>query len=183
MLKNLYLICGKSGSGKTTLVNTLSNDFGYKVLRSYTTRKPRHQSDTDHIYSSVSDYMNAKEKCRIIASTVFNHSYYWATLQQLEDSDLYVIDKIGIETLKAQYNGNRKIVVIYLDVDSGTRIQRMKLRGDKDFMIWERIMHDNEAFEGIEEISDFIVGGNRKENDVLQTVSEIISKCEMVNTI
>lgn len=181
MLNNLYLICGKSGSGKTTIVNALSREYGYKILQSYTTRKPRHSRDVDHIYSSVSDYMSAKEKNQIITSTVFDHSYYWSTIHQLENSDLYVIDKAGIETLRNQYRGDRKTVVIYIDVDVENCLKRMKLRGDNNVRIWERIRHDGEAFRGIEEISDFIVDGDREIKNVVDTISEIISKCEAVN--
>ena len=92
MLNNIYLICGKSGSGKTTVVEKLEQDCGYHVLKSHTTRKPRHPNDTDHIYSEISDYMIAKENNTIMASTVFDHNYYWATREQLDDCDLYVID-------------------------------------------------------------------------------------------
>jgi guanylate kinase len=181
MLKNLYLICGKSGSGKTTLVDALSDKYGYSVLQSHTTRKPRHPNDTDHIYSEISDYMQAKDNSQIIAETVFDHYYYWATVQQLEQSDLYVIDKTGIESLQQKYSGDRNMVVIYIDTDSETCINRMKQRGDKDIVILDRLGNDIKAFDGIEHIADFIVDGNTEKEDVIISVTKIITDCEQVD--
>ena len=178
MLKNIYLICGKSGSGKTTVVEKLEQNYGYAVLKSYTTRKQRHPNDTDHIYSDISDYMAAKEENNIIASTVFDHNYYWATTEQLNNSDLYVIDKYGIESLYEKYHGSRHLVVIYIDVDNDECITRMKKRGDKDSVIWERVKHDASAFIGIDKLSDFIIDGGKE--DVWKTVADIIEKCEKV---
>ena len=178
MLKNIYLICGKSGSGKTTVVEKLEQNYGYAVLKSYTTRKQRHPNDTDHIYSDISDYMAAKEENNIIASTVFDHNYYWATTEQLNNSDLYVIDKYGIESLYEKYHGSRHLVVIYINVDNDECITRMKKRGDKDSVIWERVKHDASAFIGIDKLSDFIVDGHKE--DVWKTVVDIIEKCEKV---
>jgi guanylate kinase len=183
MLKNLYLICGKSGSGKTTLVDALADKYGYSVLQSHTTRKPRHPNDTDHIYSEISDYMQAKDDGQIIAETVFDHYYYWATVQQLEQSDLYVIDKTGIESLQQKYSGNRKIVVIYIDTDSETCINRMKQRGDKDIVILDRLGNDIKAFDGIEHIADFVVDGNTEKEDILTNVARIITVCEEINIL
>ena len=179
MLNNIYLICGKSGSGKTTVVEKLEQDYGYHVLKSHTTRKPRHPNDTDHIYSEISDYMIAKENNTIMASTVFDHNYYWATRDQLEDCDLYVIDKNGIESLHEKYDGSRQLVVIYIDVDSEECISRMKKRGDNNSDVWERAKHDTEAFKDIEHLSDFIVDGNKE--DVWKIIADIIAKCEEVN--
>lgn len=181
MLKNIYLVCGKSGSGKTTIVEKLEQNYGYAVLKSHTTRKPRYPNDTDHIYSDISDYMVAKENDDIIASTVFDHNYYWATIEQLNNCDLYVIDKAGIESLYKKYNGNRQLIVIYIDVDNDECITRMKKRGDKDTVVWERVKHDEEAFKDIEKLSDFIIDGNKDKNVVLTTVSQIISDCERVS--
>ena len=97
MLKNLYLICGKSGSGKTYVTEKLHNEYGYAILKSYTTRKPRHPSDDDHTYVTLSDYYDAQSDGVIAADTCFDHNFYWSTIEQLNASDLYVIDKAGIE--------------------------------------------------------------------------------------
>lgn len=178
MLKNLYLICGKSGSGKTYVADKLRNERGYSILKSYTTRKPRHESDDDHIYVSVSDYYATKETGEIAAATYFNHNFYCATRDQLSSSDLYVIDKDGIESLKELDGFNRNIVVIYIDTSEDVRMKNMRLRGDSSSKIGERLSHDEAAFKGIEDLADFIVDGDDMNKWVI--VGGIIDDCEEV---
>lgn len=178
MLKNIYLIAGKSGSGKTTVVEQLAFKYGYKILSSYTTRPKRHKNDIDHTYVNISDYMKAKESGDIVASTVFNNQYYWATKDQIESSDLYVIDKNGIENLKECYKGDKRLIIIYIDTDDEECIRRMKIRGDSESAIWSRVKHDADAFHGIERLADFIVDGNKINTWCF--IESIISDCERI---
>ena len=114
----------------------------------------------------------------IAASTVFNHQYYWSTLPQIEENDLYVIDKIGIESLKESYHGQRKLIVIYIETDPEECIFRMRKRGDNNLAILDRVQHDFHAFEGIEELSDFIIDGDRAIYEVADQLYDIIQYCE-----
>ena len=49
-MKNIYCIAGPSGSGKTTIAEELKKRYGMKVLESYTTRAPRYEGETGHIF-------------------------------------------------------------------------------------------------------------------------------------
>lgn len=178
MLKNLYLICGKSGSGKTYIVDKLNEKYGYVALQSYTTRLKRCEYDTDHIYVNISDYYNDKENNMIAVDTCFDNNLYWARKEQLPVSDLYVIDKKGIETLKQATYINRPLVVIYLDVSNKRRIYNMRLRGDNKLKINKRLINDEKMFKGIETLADFII--NTDEDNKWVTVKNIIDKCEEI---
>ena len=153
--KNLYCIVGESGSGKTTLVDKLSEMFGYKVLRSYTTRAPRHEGDTDHTFISFEEYGNLQNK---VATAEFNGAFYCATAEQVEEADLYVIDMHGVKELKEKYKGDKEIVVIYINTPLDVRLDRMLKRGDGD-KAWERLKHDYEAFRGVRGIADYTING------------------------
>ena len=59
-------------------------------------------------------------------------------------------------------------------------MKRMRMRGDTSKSIRERIDNDEEAFKDIEELSDFIIDGNKDKNAVLNTIYQIISDCERV---
>ena len=176
MLKNLYLICGKSGSGKTYVTEKLHDEYGYAILKSYTTRRRRHPSDDDHTYVTLSDYYDAKSDGIIAASTCFDHNFYWSTIEQLNTSDLYVIDKAGIDSLKKLSNVKKNVVVIYVNTSEDIRIENMKLRGDTSNKIYERLKHDEAAFNGIEHLADFIIDGDNMNKWVI--VKDIIDKCE-----
>lgn len=154
--KNLYCIVGESGSGKTTIVDKLEETFGYKVLKSYTTRPPRNEGDTDHTFISLEEYGDLQNK---VATCEFNGNFYCATAEQIEDSDLYVIDCAGIKELKEKYKGEKEIVVIYINTPMNIRLERMLKRGDEVDKAWDRLKHDYDAFRGVEGLADYILNG------------------------
>lgn len=151
-IKNLYCIIGKSGVGKTTSVDRLANEYGYKVLRSYSTRKPRHEGDADHTFISVKEYDELQNK---IASCEFNGNFYAATAEQIEESNLYVIDCKGVKELKENYKGDKRIIVIQLTTTIEECLNRMLNRGDSEDKAWDRLRHDYTAFKEADELSDY----------------------------
>ena len=177
MLKNLYLICGKSGSGKNYVVEKLHEMYGYKVLCSYTTREPRYESDNEHIYKKFFNYLHDKQDDLIATDTYFDGNFYWARKEQLNTSDLYIIDKKGIEKLK-ELKYIRPFIVIYIDLDEDKRIENMKKRGDDNMAIYKRLTNDKDMFNGIEQLADFIVNGDN--DNKWRTIKNIIDKCEKI---
>ena len=101
-VKNLYCIVGESGSGKTTIVDRLDEVFGYRVLKSFSTRQPRHEGDTDHTFITLEEYAELPDK---VATAEFNGNFYCAIAKQVEESELYVVDKQGLIELKEKYKG------------------------------------------------------------------------------
>ena len=151
-IKNLYCIIGKSGVGKTTAVDRLSEECGYKVLKSYSTRLPRHKDDVDHTFISLKEYADLKNK---IACCEFNGNFYAATAEQVEESNLYVIDCHGVKELKENYKGDKKIIVIQLTATIEECLNRMLKRGDSEDKAWDRLKHDYTAFKDADELSDY----------------------------
>lgn len=159
-MKYLYLVVGESGSGKTTICNYLTKHYGLKQLDSYTTRPPRNPKETGHIFVSSSEFDTLRDQ--MVAYTEFNGYEYCATAQQIEDSDLYVIDPHGIEELKEAYKGDKPFKIIFIDAPLEIRYIRMKERALKDGMEFteaveaalDRITNDVEAFYDIRHNAD-----------------------------
>ena len=86
----VFLIVGESGSGKDSLVNQLCINKCRKQVISYTTRPRRENEGDTHIFISPSDV--SKYKNEMIAYTRIGNFEYFATLSQLYNSDVYVID-------------------------------------------------------------------------------------------
>lgn len=139
----LILLVGKSGSGKTTLANELEKRCGLKQLRSYTTRKPRYQGETGHIFLSEKEFDGLEG---IVAKTVFDGNRYAATKEQVDHADIYVIDVQGVKELLQKYKGRKEIKIVYLDVPAYIRFWRMVRRGDSLLQVVKRIFHDRKAF-------------------------------------
>lgn len=139
------LIVGRTASGKSTLAKNLE-DLGAKILKSYTTREQRNESDTDHIFITKEEAKTFKNKA---ARTVINGNEYFATLEQLEDSDFYIIDPCGIETF-LETMPDTKFEVIYVNTEKSLRKKRFMERGatEEDFLARDNA--ENEQFTDFE---------------------------------
>ncbi len=147
-MHNVFCFIGKSGSGKTTVAEELSQ-YGYKQLISYTTRKQRNPNDNSHIFVSQEEYdaIPSKDKC---AEVCFDGNWYCATVKQLLNCDIYVVDPIGFQRLKTYVTDNKipvRLHSVLFDVPTQICIQRMKIRGDSLDMIEQRVEHDKKVFE------------------------------------
>lgn len=135
----LFLFVGKSASGKTTIANMLEKD-GYNQVQSYTTRPPRYKGEVGHTFISEGEYDKLEN---IVASTLYNGYHYCTTLEQIQNSDFYVVDVPGVFTLLDNYDKiNRDIHIFYFDANVYNRIQRMIARHDSDTLIISRLLND-----------------------------------------
>lgn len=143
MNKPLILLVGKSGSGKTTIAEYLQNHYGLKMLESYTTRKPRYTNEKGHEFVSYEFYLKPSSK---VAHTYFDGNHYWATQEQCDNSDVYVIDPDGVKAFRRNYNSTRPYIIVYLKINAFTRFFRMVKRGDGVCQSAKRIIHDRKKF-------------------------------------
>ncbi len=148
--KPLFLFIGKSASGKTTIANLLEERNDMKQVQSYTTRPPRFEGEVGHRFIT-DDECNELED--IVASTLYNGYWYCATLDQINEADIYVIDITGAkELLRNQDKIERDIHIIYFDVSVYERIKRMQKRCGTDAQIISRLLYD-ESFDWYDNIS------------------------------
>ena len=82
----------------------------------------------DHIFITKEE---AKTFSHKVAATVINGNEYFATLEQLENSDFYIIDPNGIESL-LETMPDTKFEVIYVMADENIRKSRYMQRGESE---------------------------------------------------
>lgn len=179
--KVLTLLMGESGCGKTSVANFLAQNFNMKILESYTTRPPRFEGEAGHIFISEEEFEALEDK---VAYTEFDGYKYCATKEQVENSDIYIIDPDGIETLKQykeEHGLNKELLTIYIYSGVYVRAARMELRGDDDEAIGNRIANDAKKFENLKYA--FAVMNNL--NDTIEKVGlqvyHLISMTELDN--
>ena len=168
----VVLLVGSSASGKDSIAHELVK-LGYSQVLSYATRPQRINEGNTHIF--IHDGEVDQYKKNMIALTVIGSFTYFATRQQLEESDLYVIDPTGVKYLK-QLVKDIKFITIHINLPEEVRFQRAISRGDKKGDIIKRFIDESERFK------DFVVNGEYDysvTNDNLEkTVSVIKSIIE-----
>jgi len=172
MLKNLYLIVGPSGVGKTTIAKELTKRFGYFQVRSFTTRPQRYEGEAGYIFLTPQEFSDLPQK---IASTVFNGYEYTATAQELDRSNLYVVDPAGVRAIKEEYK-NRPVFVIGLTALKTTLKDRMLGRGDVLPYIEDRLENDEKVFEGFVKLCDTVIVNENLETSIRAIQNFITSK-------
>ena len=156
--KTVFLIVGESGSGKDSLANKLCEEMGLNQLKSYTTRPRRDNEGETHIFISEDEVKYYVDK--MIAYTVINSHEYFATLDQLYDSDVYIVDPEGVNYMKviAKYKGvdDIRFVTIYINTPSDFRKDRaLNQRHDNQEVYYNRVLSEQEQFTGFRACAKF----------------------------
>lgn len=109
-----YLIIGRTGSGKDCYVNLMEKELGLKVLKSYTTRKQRDENDNGHIFITPEEASTITD--RIAEWKLDNGTEYFATKQQFDENDIYIINPKAVIDIMSKLNNTEleKICVIYI---------------------------------------------------------------------
>lgn len=174
-MNTIFLVVGPSGSGKTTLCNKLEDAFRLKVLDSYTTRAPRYVGENGHIFvDSYQKWRAQNPDETIVGITVFGGYRYWATANQVDKSDLYVIDPAGIEFFREKYNGEKQVKVVYVQTNLFRRFARMRaIYGARAAM--KRLLRDGRQFHGWRNKADYVVK-NQDLSDAFASLSKYIRR-------
>ena len=169
--KPFFLVLGRSGSGKSTIVSEICKITGMKQLQSYSTRKPRKDGETGHIFITRDDVANLGP---LVAHTEFNGNFYGATSEQVENSDFYVIDKFGLDQFRKNYGGNKDVKIIYIVADAKKVVDNMIKRGDSYEHVMERMLHDASKFDGIEESADFVLNNVKSLDNAISSMLDYV---------
>lgn len=175
----LYLFIGRSGSGKTELTEALAQRIGAKLVRSYTTRKKRDPNEINHIFAEKIDYFKTKQQGLVVAETFFSGNFYWAQTDQLEDSDIYVVDPKGEKDVRKAYEDGilkKEPFAIKLAISRKEARKRMRARGDDEASIQTRLANDDIIFNDFH--YDAKIDANKSKEEMLKEALAIIKKQE-----
>lgn len=136
----LVFVLGQSGSGKDTIVDLACELGDYRKVRSYTTRPPRDNEGDTHIFITEEEY-DVLEPL-MIAKTEFDGYRYGATQEQLNDSDFYILDADGYNSLDFSAL-TYPYITVFVQADEETCRRRMKQRGDTAEQVERRMCKDN----------------------------------------
>ena len=126
----VMLFVGRTGSGKSSLIKKLSEKTGLRPLLSHTTRPKRSETDNDHTFVSVEEYQQAKENDEIAIDGEIAGNFYYSTITQLYNSDLYTINPEALDRLLELDLPNIRFVTVYISCPDKIREERILKRGD-----------------------------------------------------
>ena len=153
------VLVGKAAAGKDYLKNKLRKK-GFVAGVSHTTRSPR-ENETDGVdYHFVSDevFQTMVQNGEFVEYMAFNGCFYGQTKEDFEAADVMIMSKDGLDILPAEYR--KRCVVIYLDADRMTRINRLNERKDLNDTIHRRMEADEVQFEGFTDFDIRITNTN-----------------------
>lgn len=158
------LVIGKSGSGKDAIVRELIKR-GLVPLVSYTTR-PKRPDDDQYSHTFVSkDVLDKTPREHIIAYAELYGNVYWATKDQFDNCDIYIVDPKEAVRLKKEYN---KCLIIAVETDMGNIQARLDRRYDKNSE--RKYKEDLTVHKDNKKIADFIVNNNGNLQDSISSL-------------
>ena len=173
----VILVVGKTNSGKSSLIKKLCERTNLTALQSYTTRARRSESDNDHIFVSIEEYLRAKENGEIAIDGEIAGNYYYSTIEQLYGSDLYTINPEALDRLLALSLPNIRFVVLYISCPDKIREERAIKRGDDKHKFRIRTYSERQEFRKFvsEEKWDYVINNLDfpKSYSVLRWISQV----------
>lgn len=96
-----WFVVGRTASGKDALRNRLEAELGWKFVKSCTTRSPRYPDEDTHTFVTweEADSCSSKVARTFIRNTEGKMDEYYATKDEFESSDAYIIDPYGLYNL------------------------------------------------------------------------------------
>lgn len=141
-----FLFIGRTASGKSSIAKAVCEKMGLTQVVSYTTRPMRksEKNGSDHIF--IPDEDVARYENDIAAYTEINGFKYFTTYDVIDKSDIYVIDPIGVDSLKIKCNDRYEFIEIYIRTPQKLAEERARIRGDKLKDFKQRWVSENQQF-------------------------------------
>lgn len=122
----------------------------------------------------------------ICAYTEFDGHKYWTTYEQIDESDLYIVDPAGVESLMLYAQNSEQpfkkvFLVMRLDVSKRTCKKRMLERGDTKENVKRRLRHDKEAFKRLSE--EHVIDAEKSVEIVMRRIYDLAQNLEDILSI
>jgi guanylate kinase len=143
------VLVGKAAAGKDHLRKRLI-ERGFKFGVSCTTRPPRvgEQNGKDYFFLTEDQFLELINSGDMIEYQQFNGWFYGLTREEFENSDVIILNREAVDMLPEEIR--LKCMVMFLDIDKDTRLERMKERNDTADSLERRINADEQQYVGFE---------------------------------
>lgn len=139
------VLVGKAAAGKDHLRKRLI-ERGFKFGVYCTTRPPRvgEQNGKDYYFLSEQDFLDLVNLGDMVEYQQFNGWFYGLTRDEFQDSDVIILNREAVDMLPEDIR--KECMVMFLDIDINTRLERMQERKDTADSLERRIMADEQQY-------------------------------------
>ncbi|MBQ2070146.1 MAG: guanylate kinase, partial [Bacilli bacterium] len=167
-MPKMIVLVGASASGKTEIAKRLGSLYGVKKAVTHTSRFPRvnEVNHVDYHFVGRDEFLKLKEEDAFVETTCYNNNYYGCSKAEIGKDKVVVVDPVGLASFMAL--GDNSVISFFLTCDEQIRYERMRLRGDSDSSIAQRIDNDRVDFSNpILKKADFSIDTSHKDLDTL----------------
>ncbi len=158
-MSKIFFVLGKSCSGKDTIFNILKEKTKFKTVVGYTTRPMRHgeENGVEYFFVDEARLNELKKQGKVIECRDYNTvhgiwSYFTVDDGQINSDDnyLYIGTLESYEKMR-DYYGKDRVCPIYVEVETGERLERAvkrerKQENPKYAEMCRRFLADEEDF-------------------------------------
>lgn len=173
----IIILLGNSGSGKTTQIKKIEKDFNIDRIVTATTRakRPGEKDKVDYYFVTSEEFEDLKTSGELLEYAEYAGNFYGTIKRELEKytgdkNGIVAVEIQGIKNIKAAFK--EKCMTIYLKISKKVCEERLKMRGDSEEKIIDRLSH----FSDYEEYSDYIIDGEKPEEEVYGEIKDIFKK-------
>ena len=105
-----FLVVGRTATGKDTLASILTYKYKWKFVKSMATRPKRYEDEDTHIFISEEQANTIPFEDRVAYTKIGDYQYF-ATKEQVQESDAYIIDPKGVKVLLEKMPEENFIIV------------------------------------------------------------------------
>lgn len=178
--KKLFCILGRTSSGKSSLTKQVAEELNLKIIKSYATRPMRLTEtveNSDHIFINKNNVEKFKDN--MVAYTMIDSYEYFATKEQMLESDFYIIDPTGYYTLEKKLKSEDvELIPIYITLPKSVSKRRAEQRKDNLDVYYQRYADENEQFTQFEksDIARYRVLNSGTFEESVEKLKRIVSK-------
>lgn len=172
----MIVIVGESACGKSSVAKCLVNNYGYKRIVTYTTRKPRdvEVDGFDYFFINQEEFEEREMNGFFAETATYNEWMYGSAKEDYEDNCVIILTPRGLRTVKKA--GIENIFSVYIDVPRRDRIIKSLERGDNIEEVYRRSVSDAGQFDGISDEVDLVL----KNEKYIRSVEDITA---MIDTV
>lgn len=174
----MIVLIGASASGKTEIAKILYKHFHYEKIITTTTRQPRYGEvdGVDYHFLSKQQFNDVLLVNGFVEVTKYQDNLYGTQKEDVTENGLIILDPNGANALIEHYGDDAFIV--FVKYSKQRREERMRLRGDQEESIKNRLKSDDLVFntKNLHKVDCIIENNDQPLYDMAKAIHEAYMK-------